>query len=158
MRDSDDSVAVCASNDILSIESNCKYQIINTILHGWIIREMVGVIPRYCGGHHVTPEHNLSKSGAGARSEKRAGAPFRDWGTGLIIQEKLSLWTRRKYLDRSPIEVWEDDRMRTELTALRHIPEVRLETSPDWLSASIHTDNAQVSPTSLGGERFLFIQ
>ena len=48
--------------------------------------------------------------------------------------------------------------MRTEMTALRHIPEVRLETSPDWLCASIHTDNAQVSPTSLGGERFLFIQ
>ena len=77
MRDIDDSVAVCASNDILSIESNCKYQIINTILHGWIIREMVGVIPRYCGGHHVTPEHNLSKSGAGARTAKRAGAPSR---------------------------------------------------------------------------------
>ena len=112
MRDSDDSVAVCASNDILSIESNCKYQIINTILHGWIIREMVGVIPRYCGGHHVTPDticQNLGRERDQKREQELLPGTEEGKRTGLIIQEKLcapkSLWTRRKYLDRSPIEV-----------------------------------------------------
>ena len=105
-----------------SIRSNWKYQIINMILHGWLIREMVGVIPRYCP----------------AATAHRLTWRVRTWGRGCRG------WVEDGGADvRRVMTVW--------CGSCDHIPEVRPETSPAWLCAWLNTDNAhQISSQQAG--------
>ena len=98
-----------------SIRSNWKYQIINMILHGWIIREMVGVIPRYCPA--ATGSRDLSGL-QGEDEEERLRMEDRMWSRC----DDWELWSHSRG------ETWDRSSLALRLASHRQC-------SPDQFSA-----------------------
>ena len=111
-----------------SIRSNWKYQIINMILHAWIIREMVGVIPRYCpaASCHVTCPDLTPGRGWGGDVEDGGPDVERD-----SVWSQCDVWAARSVLwlwSHSRGETWDKSSLALRLAGHRQCP-------PDQFSA-----------------------